>query len=82
MCTVTKDVETSRLSSDTSPHNNIPLLSKIKTTHRCCLDYSKETGISCQRSAARRNNGAVALTFFRSLKPFRLTFLRMRVSRG
>ena len=25
---------------------------------------------------------AVALTFFRSLKPFRLKFLRMRVSRG
>ena len=25
---------------------------------------------------------AVALTFFRSLKPFRLTFVRMRVSRG
>ena len=30
----------------------------------------------------KRGDSVVALTFFRSLKPFRLTFLRMRVSRG
>ena len=35
-----------------------PLVSKASTPQRCCRDYSKETIISCQRLAARRNNGA------------------------
>ena len=58
ICTVTKDVETSRLSSNTRPHYITALVSKAYTTQRCCRDYSKETAISCQSSAARRNNGA------------------------
>ena len=58
ICTGTKDVETSWPSSYTRPHYITPLVSKAWTLQRCGRDYSKWTGISCQRSAARRNNGA------------------------
>ena len=58
ICTVTKDVQTSRPSSYIRPHYITPLVSKAWTPQRCGRDYSKESGISCQRSAVRRNNGA------------------------
>ena len=54
-CTVTNDVETN---SYTCPHSFTPLASQAYIPQRCGRDYSKDTGISCQRSAARLSNGA------------------------
>ena len=58
ICTVTKDVDTSRLNSYTSPHSFTPLASKASIPQRCGRNYIKETGIFFQHSAARRGNGA------------------------
>ena len=58
ICTVIKNVETSRLNTYTYPHSFTPLPSKASIPQLCGRDYTKETGISCQHSAAPRNNGA------------------------
>ena len=58
ICTVTKDVDTSRLNSYICPHSYTPLASKAYIPQRCGRDYIKETGIFFQHSAARRGNGA------------------------
>ena len=57
-CTVTKDVDTSRLKYYTCPHSFTQLQSKAYIPQRCGRDYIKETGIFFQHSAARRANGA------------------------
>ena len=58
MCTVSNNIETSTLSYYTCPHSFTPKASKAQIRQRCGRDYSKETGISRQHSAARRRNGA------------------------
>ena len=58
MCTVSNNIETSRLNYYTCPHSFTPLASKAQIPQRCGRDYTKETGISRQHSAARRGNGA------------------------
>ena len=58
ICTVIKNVESSRLNTYTYPHSFTPLPSKTSIPQRCSWDYTKETDISCQHSAAPRNNGA------------------------
>ena len=58
ICTVTKDVDTIRLNSYTCPHSFTPLASKALFPQRCGRDYTKESSIFFQHSAARRGNGA------------------------
>ena len=58
MCTVSNNIETSRLKYYTCPRSFTPLASKAHIPQRCGRDYTKETGISRQHPAARRGNGA------------------------
>ena len=58
ICTVTKDVDTSRLNSYICPHSFTPLTSNAYIPQRCGRGYIKETGIFFKHSAARRGNGA------------------------
>ena len=58
MCTVSHNIETSRLNSYTCPHSFTPLASKAQLPLRGGRVYTKETGISRQHSAVRRGNGA------------------------
>ena len=57
MCTVSNKIETSRLNSYICPHSFTPLASKAQIPPRCGRDYTKETGICRQHSAARHSNG-------------------------
>ena len=57
MCTVSNKIENSRLNSYICPHSVTPLASKTQIPPRCGRDYTKETGICRQHSAARHNNG-------------------------
>ena len=57
MCTVSNKIETSRLNSYICPHSFTPLASKTQIPPRCGRDYTKETGICRQHSAARHSNG-------------------------
>ena len=57
MCTVCNKIETSRLNSYICPHSFPPLASKTQIPPRCGRDYTKETGICRQHSAARHSNG-------------------------
>ena len=75
ICTVTKDDETSRLNTYKYPHSFTPPPSKASITLGCGRDYTKETGISCQHSAAPRNIGAKPegdVTTIRQTRHFRL----------
>ena len=58
MCTVSNNIETSRLNYYKCPHSFTPLASKAQIPQQCGREYIKETGISRQHSAARRGNGA------------------------
>ena len=58
MCTVSNNIETSRLKYYTCPRSFTPLGSKAHIPQQCGRDYTKETGISRQHRAARRGNGA------------------------
>ena len=58
MCTVSNNIETSRLNYYKCPHSFTPLASKAQIPQLCGRDYTKETGISRQHSAAQRGNGA------------------------
>ena len=58
MCTVSNNIENSRLKYDTCPRSFTPLASKAQIPQRCGRDDTKETGISRQHPAARRRNGA------------------------
>ena len=49
ICTVTKDVETSRLDTYTYPHSFTPLASKASIPQRCGRNYTKDI-IASQRS--------------------------------
>ena len=57
MCTVSNKIENSRLNAYICPHFFTPLASKTQTPPRCGRDYTKETGICRQHSAARHSNG-------------------------
>ena len=57
MCTVSNKIENSRLSAYICPHSFTPLASKTQIPPRCGRDYTKETGICRQHSAARHSNG-------------------------
>ena len=57
MCTVSKKIENSRLNAYICPHSFTPLASKTQIPPRCGRDYTKETGICRQHSAARHSNG-------------------------
>ena len=57
MCTVFNKIETSRLSSYICPHSFTPLASMAQIPQGCGRDYTNETDISRQHSAARRGNG-------------------------
>ena len=52
-----KNMKNSRLNAYICPHSFTPLASKTQIPPRCCRDYTKETGICRQRSAARQSNG-------------------------
>ena len=58
MCTVSNNIETSRLKYYTCPRSFTPLESKAHIPQRCGRDYTKETAIFRQHPAARRGNGA------------------------
>ena len=58
MCTVSNNIETSRLKYYTCPRSFTPLASKAHIPQRCGRDYTKETAIFRQHPAARRGNGA------------------------
>ena len=57
MCTVSNKIENSRLNAYICPHSFTPLASKTQIPPRCGRDYTKETGICRQHSAARQSNG-------------------------
>ena len=57
MCTVSNNIETSRLNSYICPHSFTPLASQAQITQRCGRDHTNETGLSRQHSAARHSNG-------------------------
>ena len=57
MCTVSNKIENSSLNAYICPHSFTPLASKTQTPPRCGRDYTKETGICRQHSAARHSNG-------------------------
>ena len=58
MCTVSNNIESSRLNYYICPHSFNPLASKTQIPHLCGRDYTEETGISRPHSAAWRCNGA------------------------
>ena len=58
MCTVSNNIENSRLKYDTCPRSFTPLASKAQIPQRCGREDTKETGISRQHPAARRRIGA------------------------
>ena len=60
--------------------HSVLLLLQLGATQHWPLDIQLRADVIV--SSTLKLDDAVALTFFRSLKPFRLTFLRMRVSRG
>ena len=57
MCTVSNKIENSRLNAYICPHSFTSLASKTQIPPRCGRDYTKETGICRQHSAARHSNG-------------------------
>ena len=57
MCTVSNEIENSRLNAYICPHSFTPLAPKTQIPPRCGRDYTKETGICRQHSAARQSNG-------------------------
>ena len=57
MCTVSNNIENSRLNAYICPHSFTPLASKTQIPPRCGRDYTKETDICRQHSAARHSNG-------------------------
>ena len=56
-CTVSNKIVNSRLNAYICPHSFTPLASKTQIPPRCGRDYTKETGICRQHSAARHSNG-------------------------
>ena len=54
---VSNKIENSRLNAYICPHSFTPLASKTQIPPRCCRDYTKETGICRQHSAAQHSNG-------------------------
>ena len=58
MCTVSNNIENSRLKHYTCPRSFTPLASKAQIPQRGGRDDTKETVISRQHPAARRRNGA------------------------
>ena len=57
MCTMSKKIESRRLNTYICPHSFTPLTSKRQIPPRCGRDYTYETGICRQHSAARHSNG-------------------------
>ena len=57
MCTVSNNIENSRLNAYICPHSFTPLASKTQIPPRCGRYYTTETGICRQHSAARHSNG-------------------------
>ena len=86
LCTVTKDVETSRPNSYICPYSFTPLASKALIPQRCGRDYTKETGISSSirlrgvvMARNRKGHPYCDVTTIRQTRHFR--FWRRQISR-